>query len=505
MTPSRRAFIAAALAALGGGSYWLTRAGGTGSLTRRATLTPLMPPTGRLREHALEAKATGWSPTGGVATPAWTYNGTVPGPEIRVTEGETLRVTLHNLLGEPTSIHWHGLPVPFPMDGVPDLTQPAVSPGGTFVYEFTASRPGTYWYHTHFGYQLDRGLYGALIIEPRREPLSYDQEYTLVLDDWLNDPDHPRPDSLAGGMMGMDMGAMMGGDTSMGGMGGMMGGMKRGPTQPGHATAARIQPIYDALIINGRAGKRAPEFRVRRGDRLRLRFINAGSANLLAVRVMGHDMRVTHADGQAVEPVSTRVAILGMGERLDVLVDANHPGVWPITAFGLTDQRVSAILRYEGAHGPAPDDAGNEELKPGDLLAYSQLSGLHHEPDHEPHRQYELELSGGMMDGRHWTINGREYPDVPSIQVSEGERIRLAVGNMSMVPHPVHLHGHFFHLREINGERLRRPILKDTVIVGHMESFVADVVADNPGARWLLHCHNLYHHMGGMAMELRYV
>src|SRR5437867_3707892 len=86
MTPSRRAFIAAALAALGGGSYWLTRAGGTGSLTRRAALTPLIPPTGRLREHALEAKATGWSPTGGVATPAWTYNGTVPGPEIRVTE-----------------------------------------------------------------------------------------------------------------------------------------------------------------------------------------------------------------------------------------------------------------------------------------------------------------------------------------------------------------------------------------------------------------------------------
>jgi FtsP/CotA-like multicopper oxidase with cupredoxin domain len=390
------------------------------------------------------------------------------------------------------------------MDGVPDLTQPAVPPGGTFVYEFTPTRPGSYWYHTHFGYQLDRGLYGPLVIEARREPLSYDQEYTLVFDDWLNDPDHPRPDSLAGGMMGMAMGGMMGGDTSMKGMRGMMGGMEKGPTHSAHAGAVRAQPIYDALIVNGRDGKESPELRVRRGDRLRLRLINAGSAMPVAVRVMGHSMRVTHADGQPVEPVTTRIAMLGMGERLDVLVDASHPGVWPITAFGQDDKRVSAVLRYDGARGPAPDDTGNEEVRPGDLLGYSQLSGASREPGGKPHRQQELELGGGMMDGKHWTINGREYPDVPAIQVHEGERIRFTVGNMSMVPHPVHLHGHFFQLREFNGERLRRPILKDTITVGHMESFVADVVADNPGARWLLHCHNLYHHMGGMATELRY-
>ena len=203
----------------------------------------------------------------------------------------------------------------------------------------------------------------------------------------------------------------------------------------------------------------------------------------VAVRVMGHSMRVTHADGQPVEPVTTRIALLGMGERLDVLVDANHPGVWPITAFGENDQRVSAILRYDGARGPAPEDTGNEEIRPGDLLDYSQLSGAMLEPEEKPHRKYEIELSGGMMDGRHWAINGQEYPDVPSIQVKEGERIRLTVGNMSMVPHPVHLHGHFYRVREINGQRLHRPFLKDTIMVGHMESFVADVVADNPGAR----------------------
>jgi multicopper oxidase len=500
---SRRAFIAGALAALGGGSYWLTRTGAIGGLTRHSAPIPPVPPTGRLHEYALEAKATDWSPSGDVGARAWTYNGTVPGPEIRVTEGETLRVTLHNRLEESTSIHWHGLPVPFAMDGVPDLTQPAVPPGATFVYEFQATRPGTYWYHTHFGYQLDRGLYGALIVEPAREELRYDQEYTLILDDWLNDPDHPRPDSLAGGMMmGMGRGGRMGGDT---GMGGMMGGMERAPTRSAHAGVVRIQPLYDAIIVNGRAGNRSPELRVRHGDRLRLRFVNAGSTMLFAVRVMGHDMRVTHADGQPVEPVTTRVAILGMGERLDVLVEANHPGVWPITAFSQNDQRVSAVLRYDGVRGTVPDDTGNEEVRPGDVLAYTQLSGALLEPDHKPDRKYELELSGGMMDGRHWTINGREYPDAAPIKVHQGERIQLAVSNMSMVPHPVHLHGHFFQLREMNGEPLRRPILKDTIMVGHMESFVADVVANNPGARWLLHCHNLYHHLAGMAMELRYI
>jgi FtsP/CotA-like multicopper oxidase with cupredoxin domain len=501
MVSSRRAFIATALAGLGGGAYWLILTRGTDDGSRLLALPRPVPPTGRVHECVLEAKATDWAPIGGTAARAWTYNGTVPGPEIRLVEGDRLRVTLRNLLEEPTSIHWHGLQVPFAMDGVPDLTQPAVPPRGTFVYEFTATRPGTYWYHTHFGYQLDRGLYGPLVVEPAREKLRYDQEYTLLFDDWLSDPDHPRPDSLAGGMM--SMGGMMGGD--MGGMGGMMGGMEKGSNHSAHAAAARIQPIYDGLIVNGRGVTRSPELRVRRGDRVRLRLINAGSATLLAVRVMGHSMRVTHADGQPVEPVTTRIVLLGMGERLDVIVEANHPGIWPITAFGQDGQRVSAVLRYDGAHGTAPDDTGNEVVNPGDLLGYSQLSGASLEPADKPDRQYELELSGGMMDGRHWTINGREYPDVRAIQVHEGERVRLEVGNMSMVPHPVHLHGHFFRLREFNGERLRRPILKDTITLGHMESFVADVVADNPGARWLLHCHNLYHHMGGMAMELRYV
>ena len=121
MVSSRRAFIAAALASLGGGAYWLILRR-TGGGSRRLVMPPPAPSTGRIREYVLEAKATDWAPAGGPAARAWTYNGTVPGPEIRVVEGDRLRVTLRNLLEEPTSIHWHGLPVPFSMDGVPELT-----------------------------------------------------------------------------------------------------------------------------------------------------------------------------------------------------------------------------------------------------------------------------------------------------------------------------------------------------------------------------------------------
>ena len=116
---------------------------------------------------------------------AWAYNGQVPGPEIRVKEGEIIRVVLKNDLPGETSIHWHGVPVPNPMDGVPGLTQKGVMPGETFVYEFEARPAGTYMYHSHAGYQLDQGLYGALVIEPSRQTRSYDREYTLMLEDWV--------------------------------------------------------------------------------------------------------------------------------------------------------------------------------------------------------------------------------------------------------------------------------------------------------------------------------
>lgn len=489
MSLSRRSFLGIAAAGVGGATVALAglrRFGGAHAGTViQPTLRPV-PLSGRVHAVALTARPADWGIGHADLTPAWTYNGTVPGPELRVTAGDTLRVVLKNELPEPTTIHWHGVPVPFAMDGVPDLTQPAVAPGKSFIYEFPVTTPGTYWYHSHVGYQLDRGLYGPLIVVPQRETLTYDQEYTLVFDDWLQDPDHPRDNPAASGM------------GSMGGMGGMMG---RSRPRVAHGGAVRVEPLYDALVVNGLSA--APDLRVRRGDRVRLRLINAGSALPIVVWLAGHELEVTHADGQPVTPLKTSALLLGMGERYDVIVTATHPGVWPLTAVATSGQRTTIWFRYDGVTTAAPESVAVPPY--GDALRYVDLSPTTPLPAGDPARTINLDLSGGMMDPSRWTINGRQYPDTVPIDVRHGERVRLRFYNMSMMPHPIHLHGHFFQVVACDERRLDAPILKDTITLGHMETAELDVIADNPGAHWLLHCHNIYHMMGGMQTELRYV
>ncbi|MBI4608577.1 MAG: multicopper oxidase domain-containing protein, partial [Candidatus Rokubacteria bacterium] len=210
---SRREFLGTsgrvglgALALAVGGEALLPRQGGAAQ--RKGA--------GGLREISLEAREITWELTQGKRIKAMAYNGQIPGPELRLKEGERVRIVLKNSLPEPTTIHWHGVDVPNPMDGVPGITQKAVQPGETFVYEFEATPPGTRWYHTHFQEhrQLDLGLYAPLIIEPSGgNPFPFDREYTLVLDDWATGTGTAVARSTEGTAGGR------------GGMGGMMGGM----------------------------------------------------------------------------------------------------------------------------------------------------------------------------------------------------------------------------------------------------------------------------------------
>lgn len=447
---------------------------------------------GRVREVRLTARAADWDSGAGRVVSAWTYDGRVPGQDIRAKEGELLRVVLKNELPEPTTIHWHGLPVPHAMDGVPELTQPPVAPGETFTYEFVARPAGTYWYHSHFGYQLDRGLFGPLIIEPAREELEYDREYVLVLDDWLLAPEDPEPDASAGMcMMGGSMGGMMGGRR-----GGMMGGRDESGVRP--------QPIYRAFTANGLAGAAHAPLAVRRGERVRLRLINASAATVVPLRLRGHRLTITHTDGQPVRPLETDVVRIGMGERYDVVFTADSPGLWPLESVE-SEQRKGGLrflLRYDGVRGDRISEAAASSTS---SARYRDLAGREPLQRTEPDRLYELRLSGGMMRGPTvWTINGRRYPDTEPLAVREGERVRLRIFNMSMMPHPIHLHGHFYDVVEPDGRRAAAPLRKDTLVVDHMQTHVIDFTADNPGARWFLHCHNLYHQHGGMATEVQY-
>src|SRR5918995_2751234 len=206
-----------------------------------------VPPTGPVREYRLRVAPTELDLGGGPRFSVFGYNGSVPGPEIRVIEGDTVRVVVHNQLDEGTTIHWHGLPVPNRMDGVPDVTQEPIAPGRSFTYEFVAQPAGTYVYHSHVGYQLDQGLHGAIVIESRQSA-GHDREFVLALEDWAT-VDGGGPSASRAGRVDTGMmrgGSMMGGRGMMGGrMGGMM---RRGRVQDGDPLQ---QPRYDAYAING--------------------------------------------------------------------------------------------------------------------------------------------------------------------------------------------------------------------------------------------------------------
>ncbi|MGH7313462.1 MAG: multicopper oxidase family protein, partial [Candidatus Rokuibacteriota bacterium] len=276
-----------------------------------------------VRTIQLEARQVSWELAPGKTVKALAYNGRIPGPEIRVREGERVRIVLKNSLAEPTTIHWHGVDVPNPMDGVPGITQKPVAPGQTFVYEFEARPAGTRWYHTHVDEhrQLDLGLAAPLIIEPAgaHEPMAYGRDVTLVLDDWVSGTGPavpPMPEGVAGGrgmMGGRGMGGMMGGR----GMGGMMGG------------ASANTPPYDTMTINGKAYPATEPLHLRKGERVRLRLINASNEHTHVVRLAGHRLHVTHTDGNPLRiPVEVDAIPLAPSERYDAVVVAERPGAW---------------------------------------------------------------------------------------------------------------------------------------------------------------------------------
>ncbi len=497
---SRRNFLKSAggvlvLATLGSpvlaGCQAVAAAANTGATTSSSGLTvppktPTVMPggTGVIREFDLTAAVTPVD-LGSGQFQAWTYNGLPVGPEIRVTEGETIRVTLTNNLPAPTTIHWHGLPVPNGMDGVPNVTQPAIQPGESFVYEFSAWPSGTYWYHPHVGHQLDRGLIGPLIVEPKNEAGDYDREYTLMLDDWVT-VDGGGPEAKlrsSGGMMG----------------GGMMGGMRgRGFFQGNDGPLQ--EPIYTTFAVNGLTAAAAPPFTVKQGERIRLRLINGSGATIYGLRLAGHSLTITHTDGRPVEPFEVDVLRIGMGERYDVNFTADNPGRWALYDILNGSGRLDlAVFHY--ADAPSAQDSGDNLSRNFRWNDYRLLTGRPEEgmPAAEADDQpliFDMVLTGGHMSP-YWGINGKAYPDTDDVVVPTGQRVRFNYFNQSPMPHPMHLHGHFFEVAGSPGLR------KDTVIVeGHMGQASIEFVADNPGD-WMHHCHNIYHAEAGMMNIVR--
>lgn len=484
MNVSRRTLLRGGLAVAGGGLLTACsgRPGGSGIVVPSST--PLVPSSGQsLVTKTLTARPTTLD-LGGPTVSTWAYDDALPGPLVRATAGDLVRITVDNQLPVETSVHWHGIALHNAADGVPGLTQKAVSSGERFTYEFVAPDPGTYFYHPHVGVQLDRGLYAPLVIDDPDEPGAYDAEWIVVLDDWI-DGTGTTPDEV--------LAELMKPGSSSGGMGGMhdMGGMGGG-TPFGDAGDV----TYPHFLINGRVGAAPDVLRAKPGQRVRIRIINAAADTIFAVALGDHRMTVTHTDGFAVQEQEAGAFYIGMGERYDVVVTLGD-GVFPLVAKPIgKDGAALAVVRTGSGPIPTPRRAAEIQELTGPVLLGSVLRPADSSrlPDRDIGQSVDLALSG-QMSTYEWAINGAPYGKNEPIAIESGERVAVQMTNMTMMTHPMHLHGHTFALA--NGLR------KDTVLLTPMQRMVVELEADNPG-NWAAHCHNIYHAEAGMMAALVY-
>ncbi|WP_328925394.1 multicopper oxidase domain-containing protein [Streptomyces sp. NBC_00190] len=473
---------------------------------------------GPVTEVKLTAAATTLDLGGGRTVRSWAYGDRLPGKEVRVTAGGTLALTLANNLPEATSMHWHGLSLRNDMDGVPGLTQRDIAAGGSFAYRFAVTHPGTYWFHPHTGVQQDRGLYAPLIVEDPKEPLSYDKEWVVVLDDWIDGVGGATPDAVLAELRkrrpgghahgkARTPGTPAGPSASAGPSAPATPAAKPGATGvPSHLLVGADSDIlgeeagdvaYPYYLVNGRVADDPSVFTARPGDRIRLRIINAGGDTAFRLALGGHELTVTHTDGFPVEHATTGSLLLAMGERYDVLVTAGD-GVFPLTALAEGKGKSAlAVLRTGSGTAPTAGTRPTELDGPplmADALKPAESAAL---APREPDRTVQLRLTGSMSR-YNWAFDGAPYTPDQRHPVKAGERVRLEFRNATPMWHPLHLHGHTFALGGgAGGAR------KDTSILLPGGTLTADFDADNPGL-WMTHCHNVYHSESGMMTVLGY-
>ena len=406
----------------------------------------------------------------GKPTSIWGYGGSVPGPVLRVKQGDEIWLRLKNSLTQPTTIHWHGIRIDNAMDGVAGLTQQPVPPGETFDYKFKVPDAGTFWYHPHnrSWEQMARGLYGALIVEEPEAP-DVDQDIVAIADDWRLDKDgaiHEKSfDSLF--------------DRSHAGR------------------------LGNVLSVNG---KPKEEFPVRSGQRIRLRLINTCNSRILKLRFEDLNPLVIALDGQPVAPHALKHGTVDIApaQRTDLLIDMTGA---PGTTQAITEVsqgRVEIAMFVYNQLTPVPLRTSQFRLQENSLR----------QPVIASARKVDLIMTGGAMGrvdkityrgkryditqlvrehGQMWAFNGNAgMPEEPLFSARPGESIAVRMVNDTRWPHAMHFHGH--HFREAHSGAPWR----DTLLVDTGETRTVYLVADNPG-KWMIHCHMLEHQAGGMA------
>jgi FtsP/CotA-like multicopper oxidase with cupredoxin domain len=392
------------------------------------------------------------------------YNGSAPGPILRMAAGKPVTVDVINETSTPELVHWHGLRIASDVDGSMEEGTPMVAPRTCRRYTFTPSPAGTRWYHTHTAAMrnLNRasytGQFGFLYIEPDRDPGAYDQEIFLALKDW-----DPYFSSQA------DEG---------------------------------IEVAYKRLSINDRSLGFGEPIRVKPGQRLMLRILNASATMHHRIAFAGHQFEVVAMDGNPV-PAPHKVGILELGpaERIDALVEMNHSGIWIL---GETDDRdrqagMGIVVEYASATGQPSWTAPSAETWNYTIFGAQPVPAAPAEP---VPLVFEKKFAGSRWVDK-WTVNGKSFPKTDPIRIRANQRYRLVFDNRSDEAHPVHLHRHSFELTKVEGVATSG-IFKDVVVVRPKTQIEADFVADNPGPT-LFHCHQQMHMDYGFMTLFEYI
>ncbi|MGZ8215580.1 MAG: multicopper oxidase family protein [Methylosarcina sp.] len=418
-------------------------------------------PTSKTQNVDLVAAKTQWGIVPPYQTAVWAYNGTVPGPVIRIKLGDTLKVKLTNQLTQPTTVHWHGVRIPNAMDGVPGVTQPPIGAGESFTYEFTPKDAGTFWFHPHQNSpeQIERGLHGVLVVEDPEEP-KYSQDLVWVLDDWL-----------------LEKGAEI-----------------YSEFVTGH-DLAHDGRWGNLMTVNGRF---QPSIPVKAGERIRIRLVNAANGRVFLPLFDKVSPKVIAVDGMLTEaPFPLQSFYLAPGNRLDldVVIPKDKQGQTLALADGFgRSPNLLAFLEVE----PKTVDKTPVFDPPKAVHFPAWANALEAPLAHE----FLLNAERGGPYGITWTIDGKAGHENLAAELPFGQFSRLRFTNRSGRLHPMHLHGQFFKLLAVDGQPAQENFWRDTILIGPKQSVDIGLVPMDKGL-WANHCHILEHAESGMMSTIK--
>jgi FtsP/CotA-like multicopper oxidase with cupredoxin domain len=432
-------------------------------------------------DHALRIESCSLEIGKGIVIRTIAYNGQVPGPLLRMKESVPVTIDVTNATEREDIVHWHGLATDSMNDGAMEEGSPMIAPGSTLRYRLVPRPSGTRWYHTHASAidgvteDLTRGTYsgqfGFLLVEGGSEDRGYDQEINLAIHHW-----EPRFVPMVETMRTSSANRPQTSGSDVG---------------------------YQYATINAHMLGQGEPIRVKQGQKILMRLLNASATENVVLALPGHNFKVLAMDGNPV-PVTRSVETLSLAvaERVDAIIEMNHPGVW-VLGSTLQESRqmgLGIVVEYQGKSGPPiwKDPAPVE----WDYTQFAR-SGLAPEPD----KTYTLTFrDAGALNGSHfdtWTINDAAWPSIKPLEVQKGKRYRLLFRNASGDQHPMHLHRHTFELTTIGGKPTSG-LRKDVVNVMPLDTVAVDFVADNPGDT-LLHCHQQLHMDYGFMQLIKYV